>query len=194
MSFLSAHKFKLCGDKPRFRSFWAPSLSISTVLWNLPSSSPTGQTPWPPSQLRGLPSTTVIPFKKARCGSGLRAGPLDKSHTTNGIWLSDRLVPGVWKASPPPGFCGVYCVILCFQTTFKSCLQPLMPSRRWTDSARHTSVSTRSAWSGGPAAFRLMFQAWSLRAKRASVHYPPGCLPAGFRLYRPVEWSLHTVC
>lgn len=55
-------------------------------------------------------------------------------------------------------------------------------------------MSTRSAWSGGPAAFRLMFQAWSLRAKKASVHYPPGCLPAGFRLYRPVEWSLHTVC
>lgn len=38
--------------------------------------------------------------------------------------------------------------------------------------------------------FRLMFQALSLRAKRASAHYSPGCLPAGFPLYCPVDRSL----
>ena len=38
-----------------------------------------------------------------------------------------------------------------------------------------------------------MFQAWSPRARRASAHYSPGCLPAGFHLYRPVDRSLCTV-
>ena len=38
--------------------------------------------------------------------------------------------------------------------------------------------------------FRLMFQALSLHAKRASAHYSPGCLPAGFHLYCPVDRSL----
>lgn len=41
--------------------------------------------------------------------------------------------------------------------------------------------------------FRLMFRAWSLRARRASAHCSPGCLPAGFHLYRPVDRSLCTV-
>lgn len=114
----------------------------------------------------------------------------------NGTRLSERLVPRVSKASPHPGLCGAQWVIH-FQTTrvFSSpfwCLSFLKPSRRRTHFARHTSVRTCSAWSGGPAAFRLMFQAWSLRAKRVSARYSPGCPPTGFHLYRPVEWALHT--